>query len=105
MQIVLSLLCIVGLLRGHESYDAYRHAEICNDLVPQHMVEEHLHIELISNDPAAYLRSIALLHSLFFTFKLANQLLRYWHVIPNLGQDIIQQSEINLSNSSSITIE
>ena len=68
MQIVLSLLCIVGLLPGHESYDVYRHAEICNDLVPQHIVEESLHIELISNDPAAYLRSIALLHSLFFTF-------------------------------------
>ena len=95
----------MGLLRGHESYDAYRHAEICNDLVPQHMVEERLHIEFICSDSAAYLRSIALIHSLLFTFKLANQLLRYWHVIPNLGQDIIQQSEINLSNSSSITIE
>ena len=97
----------MGLLRGHESFDAYRHAEICNDLdlVPQHMVEERLHIEFICSDSAAYLRSIALIHSLLFTFKLANQLLRYWHVIPNLGQDIIQQSEINLSNSSSITIE
>ena len=32
------------------------------------MVEEHLHIVLISNDSAAYLRSIALLHSLLYAF-------------------------------------
>ena len=68
MQIVPSLLCIVGLFLGHERYDAYRHAEICSDLVPQDMVEEYLQIEFISNDPAAYLRSIALLYSLLFTF-------------------------------------
>ena len=82
MQIVLSLLCIVGLLRGQESYDAYRHAEICNDPVPQNLVEEHLHIELISNDPAAYLRSIALLYSLLFTFYLASlfHTSRFWNV-------------------------
>ena len=39
-----------GSLRKLWYPDAYRHADIYNDLVPQHMDEEYLHIVLISND-------------------------------------------------------
>ena len=44
---------------NHEMFDAYPHAEICNDLVPQHIAGEYFHIELLSDDPPAYLKFIA----------------------------------------------